>query len=594
MNNARSTDDYDPLAENIDQAALDEMLSQAIVTSPTGRERRRQAPRDYSVLLSQVCTELHVRAEAVRQLIANLSAGDISRPTLQRDLAAGRRNANYLSAVTDDLMDYARIQSREIVIASEQVNLNHLLSRLVERSILASGEQGASIAIKVANTAPARVLTDRPRLVKMLAHIVTTALEICKKEPLLLEVTSEAIDSRGGDPQLNWHSVCFSVSKTSVDIKQLSFDKILAGGSGVISDLPTMSPARLLRGAVAQGLCEIMRGNMYTRQGGEGSELISVTIPLRVGADQVHSEEFRLATNSVLPGETMAVEVIAKQAAEAQPQAAPIGARNATKSRVRLLSIDDVERMRCFSRDMLREKDLAPDIALTAKVAVQKVKSNRYDLILVFLQPGGTDWRECIREMKASMGTDKCASLVAVCSSSNGIDTESYRRAGIDEIVTHPVNWQDIDCLLLQRPQDVARTSDTVLTEVLTGADDADAAIDFVYLDRQLGSLASVILARTAPAFLASVARRLANFQSLYAAKDTERLREMANSWKGSAMSVGARCLAELLDGVEKHAASGQVPGDGQITQLKTMVNAVVLGLESHLNKTENTSGGLC
>ncbi len=587
MSKLRSTDDHDPMIACIDNASLDDMLAQAMVASPTGRERRRRAPRDYSILLSQVCTELHVRAEAVRKLIATLSAGDISSPTLQRDLAAGRRSANYLSAVTDDLMDYARIQSREIVIASEQVNLNHLLSRLVERATLSSGELGVTIEVKVAKNAPARVLTDRPRLVKMLAHIVSTALEIYKKEPLLLEVTSEVIDSRGGDSQSNWHSVCFSLSKTSVDIEQLSFDKILAEGSTAKTDLLTTSPARLLRGAVAQGLCEIMRGSMVTRQGEAQSELISVTIPLRVGADQVHSEEFRLATNDTELGETLPVTVIAAQPAEPHEQRAPIVRRIPSASRVRLLSIDDVERMRCFSRGMLRERDFVPDVALTANVAIRKVKANSYDLILVFLQPRGTDWRECIREMKASMGVDKSAPLIAVCSTSNGVDTESYRRAGIDDIMTHPVNWEDIDRLLLKRPQRVAQTSDTVLTEVITGADDADAAIDFVYLDRQLGSLASVILARTAPAFLASVARRLADFQSLHAAKDTERLREMANSWKGSAMSVGARRLAELLDGVEKHAASGQVPGVGQVNQLREMVNSVVLGLESHLNRAE-------
>jgi hypothetical protein len=96
--------------------------------------------------------------------------------------------------------------------------------------------------------------------------------------------------------------------------------------------------------------------------------------------------------------------------------------------------------------------------------------------------------------------------------------------------------------------------------------------IDFTYLDRQLGSLAQLVLARTAPAFLALADERLTTLVVAQEMEDLERMRYLAQAWKASAMSVGARSLAALLGSIEKQAAAGNVPGDGSIRQIKDVL----------------------
>jgi hypothetical protein len=93
--------------------------------------------------------------------------------------------------------------------------------------------------------------------------------------------------------------------------------------------------------------------------------------------------------------------------------------------------------------------------------------------------------------------------------------------------------------------------------------DPTEGAVDFLYLDRQLGSLAQPVLARTAPAFLELINDRLTALVVAYEMADLERIRDLAQSWKASAMSVGGRKFAELLGAVEKQAAAGHVPGEG-------------------------------
>jgi HPt (histidine-containing phosphotransfer) domain-containing protein len=110
----------------------------------------------------------------------------------------------------------------------------------------------------------------------------------------------------------------------------------------------------------------------------------------------------------------------------------------------------------------------------------------------------------------------------------------------------------------------------------------ASGAIDFMYLDRQLGSLAPVILARTAPAFIERAQRRMTDLHVAYDIEDLERLRALAHAWKGSALSVGARGLATLLEAIEKQSAAGRLPGSGPLWQLRGALDQVVSALQNH------------
>jgi len=153
---------------------------------------------------------------------------------------------------------------------------------------------------------------------------------------------------------------------------------------------------------------------------------------------------------------------------------------------------------------------------------------------------------------------------------------------------------QDRLSIPLQSTADQAHTGVYRLAMSEPGADgdaDADAvpragntdnAIDLMYLDRQLGSLAPLILARTAPAFIARAQRRMTDLHVAYDIEDLERLRVLAHAWKGSALSVGARGLATLLEAIEKQSAAGRLPGPGPLWQLRGALDQAVRALESY------------
>lgn len=109
-----------------------------------------------------------------------------------------------------------------------------------------------------------------------------------------------------------------------------------------------------------------------------------------------------------------------------------------------------------------------------------------------------------------------------------------------------------------------------------------DDCIDLGYLDRQLGSLAPVILARTAPAFIAEAQRRMTDLHVAHESADVRRLHGIVQTWKGSALTVGARKLAALFGAIDQQTALGILPSAGAIWQVRSALDRTLRALASH------------
>jgi sigma-B regulation protein RsbU (phosphoserine phosphatase) len=122
----------------------------------------------------------------------------------------------------------------------------------------------------------------------------------------------------------------------------------------------------------------------------------------------------------------------------------------------------------------------------------------------------------------------------------------------------------------------IERTISRSLPPGERSVDISRVAVDFLYLDRQLGSFASAILERTAPVFIARAADRMEDLAVAHDLQDLGWMCSLAHSWKASAMVVGGQRLAGLLAAIEKQSAAGRLAGDGQILQVRNAVDLLV------------------
>jgi HPt (histidine-containing phosphotransfer) domain-containing protein len=79
---------------------------------------------------------------------------------------------------------------------------------------------------------------------------------------------------------------------------------------------------------------------------------------------------------------------------------------------------------------------------------------------------------------------------------------------------------------------------------------------------------------------MADAQRRMTDLHVAHESEDLARLEHIARVWKGSALSVGARALAALLDSIEKQTSMHHLPGASAIWQVRSSLDRVVRALE--------------
>lgn len=146
----------------------------AVVLDVTEMRRLETLRRDF---VANVSHELRTPVTAIRsaaETIRDAAANDIQ--ALPRFTDIITRNAERLGSLVDDLLDLSRIESREIRIVSETLDVSMVLSQVVELFRERAERRGQRLAIDIP-TPTLRILGDRSALEHILTNLVDNAVK---------------------------------------------------------------------------------------------------------------------------------------------------------------------------------------------------------------------------------------------------------------------------------------------------------------------------------------------------------------------------------------------------------------------------------
>ncbi len=146
----------------------------AIVQDVTEMRRLESVRRDF---VANVSHELRTPVTAIRsaaETISDAAANDVQALPRFTDIIA--RNAERLGSLVDDLLDLSRIESREIRIVAESLDVSMLVSQVVELFRERADKRGQSLTIDVPSATP-RILADRSAIEHILTNLVDNAVK---------------------------------------------------------------------------------------------------------------------------------------------------------------------------------------------------------------------------------------------------------------------------------------------------------------------------------------------------------------------------------------------------------------------------------
>lgn len=317
--------------------------------------------------------------------------------------------ANNLKVIINDLLDLASIESGKLKLEEIGFNLNDLLHSLVNTFSFQVVEKKIELRYLLDENANQIFIGDPVRLNQILLNLISNAIKfthsgtisvschVKKKETKKYLLTFEVQDTGIGIPKdkLNTIFESFSQADPSVTRKY--------GGTG-------------LGLTIVKQLVELQHGTIHVKSEQGIGSTFSFTIPYELGSrDNIKGH---LSKDSQLLKKSL--------------------------KDYSVLLVEDNDINRLYASSILKIWDCKIDIAENGFVAVEKIKNEDYDIVLMDVQMPVMDGFEATKAIRASAPPKNQVPIIALTANATHKDIEQCLACGMNDCIPKPFTPEDL------------------------------------------------------------------------------------------------------------------------------------------------------
>lgn len=330
----------------------------------------------------------------------------------KRYLDAIRLSADNLLVIINDILDLSKIEAGKIVIEHIEFSISEIMYSIRDMLMLKAEEKSIAFNIDIDNSIPDRLIGDPTRINQVLLNLAGNAIKFTDRGHVAIKLSLQKTE---GDK--TW--VKFDVVDTGIGISADYIDRIFESFTQAGTDIARKFGGTGLGLTISKELVSLMHGNMSVQSELGSGTTFSVSIPLEVSSVQT----------PVVNVHTIEEEDMQKL-------------RNAS-----LLLVEDNEFNRMVAEDTLREliPGITLDIALNGEEAVNKVRDNKYDVVLMDIQMpvmDGVTATKTIRNALPSPARD--TKIIAMTANVLQEDVQQYFAIGMNAYVSKPFNTDEL------------------------------------------------------------------------------------------------------------------------------------------------------
>jgi PAS domain S-box-containing protein len=320
-----------------------------------------------------------------------------------------KAGANLLHLI-NDILDISKVESGHCELEAIGFDLRALLEKIVEMMASQAQDRGLQLTLDVLPGVPSGLVGDANRLQQILVNLVGNALKFTERGSVTLRVES---DPRG---MAGW--LRFNVVDTGIGIAANKTEIIFERFTQADSSTTRKYGGTGLGLAISKGLVELMGGRIgCTSEIGKGSTFF-LTAPFDIRKEIAGSGNAETDTSPIPPAAFETVRPV-----------------------TRILIVEDSEFNVLLMKAYLKQSGFEIEVAENGQIGVDKVISNRPDLVLMDLQMpvmGGLEATRAIRDWEAKNRLPPIP-ILAVTAHAAGDGAVTSLEAGCSEHLTKPI-----------------------------------------------------------------------------------------------------------------------------------------------------------
>ncbi len=468
--------------------------------------------------------------------MANLLGQNPSPEERETYLNAIRHSAENLKVIINDILDLAAIESGKLKFEKIAFNLRDLLPSLVNTFTYQAKEKKLTLDWSIEEKLNKILVGDPVRLNQVLINLISNAVKFTHNGSISINC-SKAREMRG----TCW--VKIEVTDTGVGIPEEKLNTIFESFSQADASVTRRYGGTGLGLTIVKQLVELQKGKIHVVSREHVGSTFSVVIPYQIG---------RVKTITQVPKPARKLKDI-------------------NTSQLHVLLVEDNDINRLYAKSILKNWQCHIDVAENGLVAIEKVKNNFYDVVLMDVQMPVMDGYEATKAMRA-MHQSARVPIIALTANATHSDVEKCLASGMNDYLPKPFTPEDLYHKLFK---DLKIRPSTRLPKPKIAVRAVNGTYNLDYLKSVSGNNREFIH-EMITTFLQTLPGILLDMQTAMEAQTWDRLSRLAHQIKPSFTLMGLDHLRPKILFIEENGKAGTC-----LNQLVDVVTEFVANCET-------------
>ncbi len=315
-------------------------------------------------------------------------------------LNAIKLSGSSLIVIINDILDLAKIEAGKMMFEQIPFKMEPTLSAIIHLFDTKIEEKNLQLIKIIDPKIPAVLLGDPVRLNQIILNLISNAVKFTDKGKITIAAHMLSED----DEKVN---IEFAVTDTGIGISNTNIESIFENFHQASSSTTRLYGGTGLGLAIAKQLVEAQKG--------------TIKVKSKVNAGSTFS--FNLTfykTNAPVGLKTEIPEI------------------DTQYKNIKVLVVEDMALNQLLMKTLLEDFGFEKDIAANGKIAIEKLKTNSYDIILMDLQMPEMNGFEATEYIRNKMKSE--IPIIALTADVTTVDLKKCRAVGINDYLAKPVD----------------------------------------------------------------------------------------------------------------------------------------------------------